>query len=321
MDKAVILLIEKIDFGKQLNMNLHYKKTRESTHQLCRSLLQKAIRRGNKQIAFQTAQHLYDIGDRAWIRNRIVVICAEECWPFLNDFNYSVDKDEILSTISIMSKLEKNKDAAGLGSLSYALSIGDETVLEDKENNRPIKIIANAIHRPDDYWNWLISISKSKEEEQFVNHLTSLHKKAGWPWDKAFIQSAGFLYINEPTRVVKLIEFNEDKEFPYWIAMDKHTKEGKSAIQDIANYMKLAKQQLAWISFYLESGVTNFSHPSYWWEREKKWRLNKVGISINQAKDIWEEAKPKIIERLRPEVDYLKSHVNIHNNAIQNSLF
>jgi len=302
-------------------LKLLYRKTNESTHQLCRSLLQKAIRRGYEEVAQKTANHLFEVGDQAWLRSRVVVICAEECWPFLNTFYYSTKKDEILSAISTLSMLEKNKNAAGLGSLGYALSIGDETVLEEKDNNREIQIIANAIHRPDDFWKWLISQSQSQEQEQVIRKLILLQKKAGWPWDKSFIQSAGFLFIKEPMKSHKIVVKQDLIEFPYWIALDKHTKEGKSAILAVAKECKLPTQQLGWISFYLESALTNKSQCAYWWEREKKWRLNKIGVSINQANDIWLNVKPLLIDRLKFDADQLKSHIVKKEIFVQKALF
>jgi hypothetical protein len=298
---------------------LHYKKTKDTTHQICRSLLQKAIRRGYEGLAKKTAYHLINIGDKPWVRSRCVVICAEECFPFLRDFVYSTDEGEILSNVSLLSRLEKNKTAAGLGALGYALSEGDETVLKGQDNNLPIRIIANAIERTDDYWKWLLSISKTNEQRTIVKNLILLHRKAGWPWDKAFILSAGYLFLHERLKVVKIVNKQIDEEFPYWIAMDKHTSEGKNAIRDTANDMNLPVRQLGWISFYLESGLTCNSQPAYWWDREKNWRLNKVGVDFSQAEEIWKKAKIIISERLREESENLKEHINQQDIVIQNS--
>ncbi|QRN82033.1 hypothetical protein JR338_06150 [Chloroflexota bacterium] len=300
---------------------MSFHKTKKSTHQNCRSLLQKAIRRGNEDITRKTAYHLIDNGDKAWLRSRCVVICAEECWPYLRELNYTTDEIETLENLSILARRKKNKDAAGLGSLGYALSQGEESVLQGQTNNKPVKIISRAITRPDAYWLWLKSLASRPEEESLVDHLISLHKKGGWPWDRAFIQAAGYLFFHDPKEIL-----NESKEivntkFPFWVAIDKHTADGKNAIRDTADELGIPNRQLGWISFYMESGRTRNSHTFYWWEREKKWRLNKLGISVQEAEDIWKEARLKIAERLSCEAKELEDHINQNIIATQHSLF
>ena len=54
---------------------------KETSRQACRSLVQKAVRRGNSLLVEKVASHLYAIEDHAWLRQRVVVITYEECWP------------------------------------------------------------------------------------------------------------------------------------------------------------------------------------------------------------------------------------------------
>src|SRR5262245_39638861 len=51
------------------------------THQECRSLLQKAVRRGDEGLVGMVTCHLEKAGDAAWLRGRAAVITFEECWP------------------------------------------------------------------------------------------------------------------------------------------------------------------------------------------------------------------------------------------------
>ena len=48
-----------------------------------RSLLQKAVRRGNVKLVFTTSALLESLSrkEKNWFRNRTAVITFEECWP------------------------------------------------------------------------------------------------------------------------------------------------------------------------------------------------------------------------------------------------
>ena len=69
------------------------------THQLCRSLLQKAVRRGCKDLVEATTRHLAEIGDYDWVRKRAAVITYEECWPLGNDFVDLMDLEETIRNL------------------------------------------------------------------------------------------------------------------------------------------------------------------------------------------------------------------------------
>ena len=56
-------------------------KANPDTHQDCRSLLQKAVRRGNHTLVAKVVDHLYEIDDIKWLKRRVGVIIVEECWP------------------------------------------------------------------------------------------------------------------------------------------------------------------------------------------------------------------------------------------------
>ena len=48
-----------------------------------RSLLQKAVRRGNTELVYTTSTLLESLGTREknWFRTRTAIITLEECWP------------------------------------------------------------------------------------------------------------------------------------------------------------------------------------------------------------------------------------------------
>ncbi len=46
-------------------------KANPNTHQDCRSLLQKAVRRGESDLVVKVVDHLYEIGDIRWLKQRV----------------------------------------------------------------------------------------------------------------------------------------------------------------------------------------------------------------------------------------------------------
>ncbi len=72
------------------------------------------------------------------------------------------------------------------------------------------------------------------------------------------------------------------------------------------------------MSFYFESTRANESTESYWWLRERQWRLSKVGVDQDKASLIWERAQPIFTKLLREETDILQRHLD---GSIDNEAF
>ncbi len=284
------------------------KKTSPNTHQSCRSLLQKAVRRRNIQLVEKVAHHLNDIKDTAWLKRRTAVITFEECWPIGAELRYPLIFEESLRILKLVAESVKMKDATGLGSLAYELSEGATSILTGESEDRHIKLVAKAINNPKDFWNWAIQASPVDGPlTQFVLNTKEAHRRGGWPWDLAFMQAAAYLAVTgegsqvcEPSQTVL--------ECPLWVALDKHTSQGKEALRKVAQSLKIPYRQLNWINFYCESALTNESTQSYWWSREVAWRLNGVGLTFEQAKDIWQEARVIVEETLKEDAEKLEGH-------------
>ena len=116
---------------------------KESTtiHSACRSLLQKSVRRGDSLLTDKLIQHLNDAGEASWLKKRAGVIIFEECWPLANDLTNIHAFQQLLKVATFT---RKKKDAAGLGSLGFALSKGDASVLGYDPRDKHIRIIAEA---------------------------------------------------------------------------------------------------------------------------------------------------------------------------------
>ena len=297
-------------------------KANPNTHQDCRSLLQKAVRRGNHTLVAKVVDHLYEIDDIKWLKRRVGVIIVEECWPLIGEWELPKKLDEqhaairdVLSRAAICAKF---KDATGLGSLAYALSEGDDSVLTGSDEDADIKHVSAAIQREKKYWEWLISQCSSDSTNRLVKRASVAYRKGGWPWDRAFIQAAAYLAVKDG--LPKLHDGSKtESKFPFWVALDKHTPQGKTALSKAAKETGFSWRQLNWVSFYCESGLVYNLTPSRWWNREVEWRLGKVGLSLDEAKSMWTKARPVFMELLQDESKHLEQHIGISNSQSNNA--
>jgi len=294
------------------------RKPRPETDQACRSLLQKAVRRGNTELTKVVAEHLAKTGDKEWLKNRLSVIVFEECWVLGGNLKFTKDENITEALIKIARSV-KIKDAAGLGSLGYALSQGDFSVLCNLSSDRDIKIISEAIKRPHDFWEWVINECPDEEKLAIVNSAYKGFKRGGWPWDRAFMQASAYLSVVDSLPEVYCSEsISQIDDFPFWIAIDKHTSKGKEALREVSKIFKIPYRQITWASFYCESAITNQSSTSYWWTREVDWRLGKVGLTLDTASKLWKLVSPTISKILQPEAKKLASCFLSESHNIQN---
>jgi len=122
------------------------------------------------------------------------------------------------------------------------------------------------------------------------------YKLAGWPWDKAFAQAAAYLSVAGELPETSISNRNGGLEFPYWVAIDKHTSSGKRALIKCAEKFGIDKVSLGWVQFYLESAKCEGLKDCYWWDREKEWRLSCEGFSLSQAAVVWADVSEYVIE-------------------------
>ena len=298
------------------------KRVSPNTDQRLRSLLQKAVRRGHVDLVERVANILYGRKETSWLRSRAVVITYEECWPLASKLVLDTSFLSKLSAFKRVTLTKKDKSAAGLGTLAHALSEGDSSVLNGGEDDRHIKIVAEAIRRPNDFWHWVkIKASTTETNAYFVTSRKYISSPT-WPWDKAFVQAATYLAIT--SGISKITPATPAKDnFPFWVALDKHTPQGKEALKIVAKQLDCPYRQILWTSFYLESARTNISTDSHWWNRELEWRLRKAGLTHDKAKKLWQEAAPLVAAQLDDEAKKLKeaiSTIDIDKQTIQNSL-
>jgi hypothetical protein len=287
------------------------RKASPATDQPARSLLQKAIRRADARVARAAFRYLQrDKQDLHWLRARLAVIVFEEAWPYGATVMFDKGSEATLGEYLTLCHHPKFKDAAGLGSLAYAFSEGDSTVLNEDEGDWYIRAIAKASQAKDQFWSWISSESSSADERvrALVQRAREGSRKAGWPWDKAFACAAALLALKQGVPVLESQVYPPDV-FPYWVAIDKHTPRGKEVLRDLARERKLKVNTVLWLSFYLESGLAIGLVPSTWWEREKMWRFAKLGMSSQEASQMWAALREDVKERLEPDAHALSKRI------------
>ncbi len=285
------------------------RKASPDTDQISRSFLQKAVRRGNVEMAQKIIVYIIDHDDFDWLRNRLAVITFEECWNYGLYVTY--DKDEAIITKHYLKITEttKHKDAAGLGSLAYNLSEGDTSVLLENHGDKAIKIVAEALKRPKDFWPWVHGQTQNEKQAKLVEMADKGFRKAGWPWDRAFALAGAYLAVTSDIPEVTSLQ-KPDIDLPFWVGIDKHTKEGKIAIREAAKRMGYNANKALWLGFYFESALCSGLEYSPWWEKEVQWRLQKLGLDFDKAHQIWEQLRPIVIELLESESEKLASKIN-----------
>jgi hypothetical protein len=285
------------------------KPPKASTDQRVRSLLQKAARRGYAEVVGRALEYLHSKGDKTWLRSRAIVITFEECWPLAADLFLDKNLSSKRRVLDGVTKAVKQKDAAGLGALAYAYHEGDESMLDCVPDRQTLRIISEALNRPPAFFDWVITQTRGQETEKIVKAARSYLPAATWEWDKATILAAALLATAGPGLPSSNFKNSPIDEFPYWIALDKHTPEGKAALTKVAKEVNTSYRRLIWASFYFESACVNELLPSPWWEAEKRWRLRRAGLSLDSAEQLWFRARPLLTQRLATEAAALKSSV------------
>jgi hypothetical protein len=285
------------------------KASRSKTEKRYRSLLQKAVRRGNVDLVFTTSAFLESLGstDKNWYLNQTAVITFEECWPLGTELIFNKKFHSKVAALIRVTRAAKARDATGLAYLAYALSQGDTSVLDDTAGDKAIKIMANAIRRPDDFWQW-VTWQKTAAAEKYLIDNAVRFKKAGLSHDHAVIQAAAYLAV---TGQIPRFEAGQpsDPKFPYWVVFDNHTPEGRRALRDIARDLHISLPQLEWSYFYFEGALANGEISSKWWERHCRWHFNKIELPANEAHLLWDPARVQLQETLKAEGRQLKNEL------------
>jgi hypothetical protein len=281
-----------------------YFEYKKSDYQLERSLLQKAVRRGDVELTKVVVKYLLAVGDTDWLKKRLFVIAYEECWPISSELN----QNNLITQFSDLAVVVKNKNAAGLASL--AVEFNSKNYVPDRalplRQSSAIKFIAKAIKDPEEFWNWAKNEPRYAAYKNRVEAARKAVGKAGFDFDKAMMYAAAYLTLTEPVPVVQNTQPINDPDFPYWVAIDKHTDRGKEVYMEASKKIGIDYYDAMRIGFYLEGSVCNGIVDSPYWNVLAKWQIEKMGMTYSQAMDYWEKLKPIIIDLTKIDVEKLK---------------
>ena len=274
-----------------------------------RSLLQKAVRRGADNLVITACGLLESLGPKEanWLRKRTPVITFEECWTLGSDLIFNKSLHSKVAALIKTARAVKNRDAAGLGALACGLAEGDRSVLDGSAEDRDIRIVANAVLRPDDFWKWIRAQPVNGPRKALIKNAVRF-KNIGQPGEKSRSMAAAYLAATR-SYPDPLPSAHQTRTFPYWIVFDQHTRQGTRAIRDIARDLHMTVQQLAWTHYYFEASAANEVLPSRWWDRMCRWRFQKIGIPLQEAHLLWEPAQPQLMEALIEDSHLLHKEV------------
>jgi hypothetical protein len=272
-----------------------------------RSLLQKAVRRGHVDLAATTSDLIENEEGQNWYTTRTAIITFEECWPLGAELIFNKKFHSRVAALIKVAGTAKCRDAAGLGYLAHALFEGDTSVLDGSPEDRDLKLVAGSIKRPDDFWQWIAEQEKSDRQAALIRNARRF-KNEGLARDRAVARAAAHLVLSSPCPPITAVAPPE-QVFPFWIAFDRHTIEGKLALRDVARDLHIPLPQLEWSCFYFEGAKTNAQIDSQWWERYCRWLFKKVGLPAEEAHLLWEPARPQVVEALARESRQLQNEL------------
>ena len=235
------------------------------------SLLQKAVRRGHIDTVEKVVNYLLCQGYLNWLRKRLPVMILEECWTMDNQLTSGNLLDQYIN----LALTVKNKDAAGLASLAVNYHEGDWKALRGNLEQR--KAIA--------------SLKKTSTV------------------DKAMIYAAEYFIEQKIVPRTAQTQPQNNPNFPYWIAFDKHTEIGRIIISDACNRINIDTYLGLILAFYLEGSLCNQMTISPYWQLAREYQINKLKITFTQAQIIWEKLKAIIIELTKEKADELKERI------------
>lgn len=273
-------------------------RNRIDRHVLSRALLPKAVRRGNLDLVFTISallDHQHPRMDEG-LRTRAVAATFEDCWPLCGVLDFNRRAYSKVAALVRVAGSNQTRDAAGLGALALALARGDRSVLRDDRGDTAIKTLSTAIARPEDYWNWIQAQPHTAEGAAIVEKALRF-KAVGRSAGRATVKAAAYLAV---TGKLPHIESRPaDKEaFPYWIAFDHHTPQGRQALKDVSRDLHIPYAQLAWSFFYFEGSTASGQMEAAWWQRYCRWQFKRVGLAPVEAPLLWEPARRQVADAL-----------------------
>jgi hypothetical protein len=171
--------------------------------------------------------------------------------------------------------------------------------------------VAEALGRPEDFFRWLSTERQSDKSTQIIAAARAYLRVATWEWDRACILAGALCASQRVASATAPTDRLVEERFPYWVALDKHTDQGKAALREVARDLKVGYRQLIWTSFYCESARVNTLLFSPWFEAERAWRFARAKFSYERAQELWFRARERVRNRLEKDEVELKRLVEL----------
>jgi hypothetical protein len=295
---------------------------KSSPHGPERSLLQKAVRRGNVDLVKKVFGYLLYKNDKNWLKERLVVMEYEECWTNANLQLYPKQSYKLLEEYKTLTKTIKNKNADGLADLAIkSLEGKDTTNVGGVKEQKAIKTVANAIENQDKFWKWIKTEPDYSKNKQRINAAERDIKTANFLNDKVMMLAAAYLALRYPIPETKFTTPNNAPNFPYWIAIDKHTAIGRSILLEACEQINLDYNTGKRLLFYLEGGKVNQINHSPFWDLLVNWQIGQMGYNtLVDAKKTLNQLEQKLtsMKWFQAEVKDMLNKINNMLNKINN---
>ena len=286
------------------------------------SLIQKAVRRGNVELVEKVFNYLINIdGQRHWLRNRLAVIGYEECWQYANTLNFNCNDYELLQQYKAITCRVKNKDCDGLAYLANRVTEGNyDAIRGDNTQQDAIQKVAGAMRDDITFWNWIKQQPLYSQHQQRIEAAKAAINRS--KKDRAIMFAAAYLSVTYPIPPVEEIEPNNNPNFQYWTAVDKHTTEGKQIISDACNKINLLPSRGRFITFYFAGALCNKVQDMPFFKLMKEYKIERMGYNCDEVKAIWRKLRPQIIEMSKLDVELMLKRINtVKKNLNQPGLF
>jgi len=272
-----------------------------------RSLLQKAVRRGHVDLVITAGAYLEAVGDPGWFEQRTSVIVLGECWPLSGRTVFTKAFHSKLAALVRAAQTRKDRDAAGLGFLAYALAQNDRTTLAEAQDDRTLKLLAQAVQRPTKFWEWIAAQPCPEDRRRFIRRVAAA-ARGNRPHDEAVAQAAAHLALTAPLPDTPAAA-PPGATFPYWVVFDRHTAPGQRALRDVARDLHLKPAQLEWCFYVYAGSLSNGDGPAAWWERYCRWGFSRNELRPEEAGLIWEPAGRQLADALAADAHALQAEL------------
>lgn len=274
----------------------------------CRSLLQKAVRRGHLVLVSKVAAHLWRNGGGEWLKRRTAVILAEECWPLLKQMPAEPTLPTLVGLLVQATTSRKQKDAFGLAGLrGYweqdkrhrpALSPQSLVVLED--------MVATS-HLGRRLWPSLRERAPSSDAMAMVETAHRASRRMTGEFDKALMAAAAIAAIHYgaldvPRSGVVL-------PLPPFVALDRHTGPGKLALLELSGSTNVPLDVLYTLNFWCEGASLNEEADSELHRATKQDALNSIHKTEDEAQALWGQLRPGYERAIADAVRVFRDHI------------